>query len=159
MAKNKLTFSAESDLFGTTIRLRNRDKTFDKVIVKTTTSVGNPFKKSNTNLEGGYLYHSPDMKESGWEDTVRALEGVSGEFSISATLDKKLEKVSALLRVAEQDDAAVIAWSTVNIWEKWGAVQAEEEIARVKQKPIKAKLGKDGRLTAKVTVTRLSDIT
>ena len=158
MAKNKLTFSDESDLFGTTIRMRNRDKTFDKVIVKTVTPAANPFKRSNPKLEGGYLYHSPDMKESDWEDTVRVLEDIGGEFSISAILDKKSEKVSALLRIAEQDDAAMIAWGTMNVWEKWSAEQAEEEIARAKQKPIKAKLGKDGKLTATITVTTLIDL-
>lgn len=160
MSKTKLTFSSESDMFGTTIRLKNRDKSYDKVAVKSNIVISNPFKKSDPLLNDGYLFHSPDITEAGWDSTSKCLAEFEGPFSVEAVYDRKSEKVEALLRVSEQMDAASIAWGTSNIWEKWSKEKQEDAIQNAKEakKPVKIFRDKDGNLKATVTMETLADL-
>jgi hypothetical protein len=157
MSKSKLVFRDESDMFGTSIMLQNHNKSYNETIVKTTTPIKNPFKKSDSKLEGGFMFHSPDMKNDGWESTANLLNDFEGPFSIEASYDSESKKVESTLRVAEKMDAASIAWGTINTWEKW-SIEKAKEAAEEKNKKDKIFVDENGNLKATVTVNTLEPI-
>ena len=156
MSTKKLEFASDSGMFGTTISLRSKDRSFDHVIVKSMPT--NPLEKMDQTVDGGYLFRSPSIGEDAWESTMKVLARMGGPFNLSAVLDSESKSVTAHLRIANKDDAVTFAWANVDIWQKWSDAQEEalkEEISKAKK--TKIKVGKDGRITIKGTVTTLGD--
>lgn len=154
MATKELKFTHTSDMFGTKIRLQSDDKSFNEQIVNSTQLDTNPFDNSNPSLTGGFMFHSPDMSAEGWEQTFNALTSFDGEFSIKTELNEGSEKISSVLRVADKMDAATVAWSTINTWEKWSEEQETE--SKIEKKP-EIFTDEHGNIKARITVETLSD--
>jgi hypothetical protein len=77
---------------------------------------------------------------------------------LSAKYNKDKKSITALIKFAEQSDAALFGWTNVQVWQKWSIELEAEAALEAKKKPPKVKIGKDGRVTVKVTVSTLGDI-
>ena len=153
MASVSLKLKSESNMFGTTISVLNRDGSYNKVIVENLDF--NPLKNIKTSLKEGYLFRNPNLTDKTLETTLNSLRNVDGNYSFSIKMDKDTNKLYALIRFKEKNDAAVFAWTNVQNWQKWSDVQEDEEKKTAKKKPAKIQIGKDGKITVKVTVETL----
>jgi len=153
MSSISLRLKSDSNIFGTTIRLLNKDKSYNKVIVENLDF--NPLKTLKINLKEGYLFRNPNLTDDILETTLNSLRNVDGEYSFSIKMDKNTNKLYALIRFKEKNDAAVFAWTNVQNWQKWSDAQEDEEKKNANQKPAKINIGKDGKITVKVTVETL----
>ena len=153
MSSISLRLKSDSNIFGTTIRLLNKDKSYNKVIVENLDF--NPLKTLKISLKEGYLFRNPNLTDDILETTLNSLRNVDGEYSFSIKMDKNTNKLYALIRFKEKNDAAVFAWTNVQNWQKWSDAQEDEEKKNANQKPAKINIGKDGKITVKVTVETL----
>jgi hypothetical protein len=161
MGTKNLKLATERNILGTTIYLKSRDGSYNEVVAANLQA--SPLSNLDKTLtEGGYLFRSPKIKSHEWADMLKSLSNISGKFNITAKLttdknDADLKKVSAWIRFAEKDDAAIFAWTNVENWQKWSdTLEAEDQKeAKTRSKPLKAKVTKDGRITVKVTQVTL----
>lgn len=157
MASISLRLKGESNIFGTTVSVLNKDKSYIKVVAENLDF--NPLKNMKSSLKEGYLFRNPNLTEDILETTINSLRNVDGPYSFVIKMDKNTNKLYALIRFKEKNDAAVFAWTNVENWQKWSDAQEAEEAAAAKErnKPLKAKVNKDGTVTVKVKVTTLKD--
>lgn len=159
MAKSKLRFVQENDMFGTTISLTNRSGTYSETLV-TGFNPSNPLRNMSKSVKTGYLFRSPNIDVNDWPSTFNALHNCEGKFNLTAEMDEKDGKtcVTAWVRLEEREDAALFAWTNVEVWQKWSdeleAASREEEKSRKKAKVF---VDKDGKIKATVSVTTLGD--
>lgn len=156
MAAKKLKFTRQTNMFGTTIALSSKDGTYNEII---TDGFGpqDPLRNLDTKIKTGYLFRSPKIKKTDWPSTFGSLHNVDGKFNLMAELDDTDENnktVTALVRFADQSDAALFAWAQVDTWQKWSDALEKEAKADARKKPT-LKIGKDGKITIKTTVTTL----
>jgi hypothetical protein len=156
MANKQLKFTRQTNMFGTTITLSSKDGTYNEII---TEGFGpqDPLRNHDTKIKTGYLFRSPGIKQSDWSSTFNSLHNVDGKFNLTAVLDDTDENnkiVTSLVRFADQSDAALFAWSQVSTWQKWSDALEKEAKVDARRKP-KVKVGKDGKITIKTTVTTL----
>jgi len=157
MALISLKLKGESNVFGTTISMSNRDKSYSKVIAENLDF--NPLKNLKVSLKEGYLFRNPNLTDEVLETTLNSLRNVDGHYSLSIKMDKNTSKLYATIRFKEKNDAAVFAWTNVENWQKWSDSQEanEQALAKERNKPLKATVNKDGTVTVKVTVTTIKD--
>lgn len=157
MSSVSLKLKGESSMFGTTVSILNKDKSYNKIVVENLDF--NPLKNLKTGLKEGYLFRNPNLTDDVLETTLSSLRNVSGYYSFLIKMDKDTNKLYALIRFKEKNDAAVFAWTNVQNWQKWSDDLEEEEKKNSKErkKPLKAKVNKDGTVTVKVTVTTLQE--
>lgn len=157
MSSVSLKLKGESSMFGTTVSILNKDKSYNKIVVENLDF--NPLKNLKTSLKEGYLFRNPNLTDDVLETTLSSLRNVGGYYSFLIKMDKDTNKLYALIRFKEKNDAAVFAWTNVQNWQKWSDDLEEEEKKNSKErkKPLKAKVNKDGTVTVKVTVTTLQE--
>ena len=157
MATKKLKFTSVSDMFGTTINLQTRDKSYNTVLVEGFNPI-DPLKNQDKTVTTGYLFRSPDIRSKDWEDVFLSLSNTASPFNLTAEVsgDDENRKINAWIRFSEKDDAAIFAWTNVDKWQKWSDDLEKEARKEAKKGNLaKIKVGKDGKITAKVTVTTL----
>jgi hypothetical protein len=118
-----------------------------------------PFANHRSRLADGYLFRSPHIKPTEWQDVIASFENFTSVFSLVIRPNEgDIDKVGAyaLLRIQDQQDAAMFAWSNLENWQKWSD-SAEKQEAEDKKQKAKVKVDKDGKVTATVTVTTLGD--
>jgi hypothetical protein len=83
------------------------------------------------------------------------------KLEIWATLkdDNQDPMFDASLKIVDQMDAATFVWGHTEMWMKWDDAQEKDLKQQIKasNKPLRAKVTKDGRVRVKVTVTSLED--
>jgi hypothetical protein len=148
------TFSRTTTMFGTTVSLATKDGSYREVIAENLSV--DPFKNRTHQFEGGYQFRSPNIPLEEWEGTLQSLSMLDGKFAISAEVDTETKNVTAKIRIAEKEDAAMFAWTNVSVWQKWGDAQEQElkEDRKASRTP-KIFVDKDGNLKAKVRVNSL----
>ena len=158
----QLKFTRTTDMFGTTITLSNKDKSFSEVIA--TNLDFDPIKKMSKTLKDGYLFRSPGISTNDWTDTLKSIKNIEGEFRITAQVEQEKNKkptITALIRFKEKSDCAIFAWSNLEVWQKWSdeleaeAQKEAKEYKKALKNPQKVKINKDGTVTVKATVTTL----
>jgi hypothetical protein len=156
MATSKLKFVSKTDMFGTTISLATRDGSYEQVVV-TGFNPADPLKNMDGKVKAGYMFRSPNIRIEDWAPTMGSLSNCEGKFNLTAELSEKNEQktVTAWLRFAERDDAALFAWANVDIWQKWSDDLEKQAKSESKAKKPKIKIGKDGKITVTVKTTTL----
>ena len=159
MATSKLKFVRETNMFGTTITLATASGSYKETLVEGF-SPADPLASIDNKIKTGHLFRSPGIKTEDWASTLNSLYNCNGKFNLTAELSDKdgRQVVTAWVRFAEPDDAALFAWSSVDIWQKWS--DALEDAHRQESKAGKKTnvfVDKDGKLKATVTVTSLGD--
>ena len=157
MTIKALKLKAESTSLGTNVSLSTKDSSYTAKLAEYLET--DPSKNNKSKLKGGYLFRSPKITQDDWTETFKTLYSMDGNFSITAQVEIKKDAepvVTAWARFEEQADAAMFAWSNVEVWQKWSDAQEEEARAEAK-KTDSLKITKDGRLTGTVTVTTLGD--
>jgi hypothetical protein len=154
MAQKKLKFSSSASMFGINVRLSSKDGVVDDLVGENLQF--DPFKNYVQNMKDGFMFRSPNIKASDWTDTLRSLSDIEGKYTIDISYDQKDKSTCAVLTIAEKDDAAVFAWSNVEVWQKWSRAQEKEEKERKKEKST-IFVDENGNLKAKVTVTSIGD--
>jgi hypothetical protein len=148
------TFSRKTNIFGTTVTLATKDGSYSQTIAENLPV--DPFKKRAPQFEGGYQFRSPNIPLDEWEGTLKSLSTLEGKFAISAEVDTESSNVTAKIRIAEKEDAAMFAWTNVSVWQKWSDAQEAELKESIKDgKKTKVFVDKDGKLKARVKVTSL----
>jgi hypothetical protein len=159
MATSKLKFVRETNMFGTTITLANTSGTYKEILTEGF-NPADPLAGLDTKIKTGHLFRSPGIKKDDWAPTFNSLYNCNGKFNLTAELSDTDGKqvVTAWVRFAEPDDAALFAWSSVEIWQKWSDAleDAHKQEAKVGKKT-NVFVDKDGKLKATVTVTSLGN--
>lgn len=155
MPKLKPTLVETSSMFGTTIHLATKDGAYNEMLVEN--FQGKPVESLASRVGDGYLFRAPNIKPEDWEPTFELTSRFGGKFSLSFEVDSETKQITGLMRIAEREDAAMLAWADINIWQKWSESQEKEAKAMAKAKPPKVKIGKDGKVTIKVKVSSLDD--
>lgn len=150
MASVKLKFTKTTNVFGTAIHLSNRDKSITNLVVENLDF--DPLKNNSTTVKTGPMFRSPNIDIADLAITLKTLANISDKFNLSVELDKKTEKMTALIQFKENSDAAVFGWSNIEVWQKWSDQKQAEENELKKQKPPKVKVSKDGK-SISVTTT------
>ena len=155
MASVSLKLKSQKTVFGTTVSMVSRNKDVDQVLAQNLDF--DPLKNHKAKMDKGYLFRSPDITTDVWDLTLKSLRNVANEYTVNIKMDSETKSVYALIRFKEKLDAAVFAWTNVEHWQKWSDAQEteEEEAAKERKKPLKAKVNKDGTITVKVKVTTL----
>lgn len=153
MAYKRLHWKRDTNVFGTTVSLESADKTLKFDVVDNLDF--DPIKQLSPRLKTGYQFRCPEVDPNLLEDALRGLQQICGKINIWAEYDTKKEKVTAYAVVEDRSDAAMFAYSQVELWQKWSVAQQEEARAEAKRKPQKVKLNKDGTVTIRVTTTTL----
>lgn len=154
MAQKKLKFSSSTNMFGTTVRLSSKDGSVDELISENLQF--DPFKNFVSNMKEGFMFRSPNIKISEWPETFRTLSELEGTYSLNASYNQKEKSTCAIIKISKKDDAAIFAWSNVEVWQKWSQAQEKEENARKNEKT-EIFVDENGNLKAKVTVTSVGD--
>ena len=154
----KLKLTAQTGTFGTDVHLRNRDGTYDEVVAQHLHY--NPLTNHKFGIKDGYLFRSPKIRLSDWQDMFQGLANTEDKFTITAELinNKKTDTdvVTAWIRFANRDDAAMFAWTNVDKWQKWSdALEVESQAEAKEDNRAKINIGKDGKITATVKVVTL----
>lgn len=153
MSIKKLKLTSNKSLFGTTITLQTKDASYAKVVAENLSTP--PLTNMSKKFEGGYLFRSPNIPLTEWTPTLKSLATFDGKFNLDISMNTETESTTALLRIEDQSDAALFAWSQVDVWQKWSDALEAEAQTDSKRKPPKINVGKDGSLTATVQVTTL----
>jgi len=162
MSSTKLRLKSQKGTLGYDVYLRSKGGTHDVLVAE---NLGyDPLKKHSTKVKEGYMFRSPGIATEDWSGTLRSLGNTDGNFSITAEIAKDErrggDRVTAWIKFAEREDAAMFAWTNVEVWQKWSDEQekeAQEEAKQSKKRNIKATVDKDGniQIKGKVTVKRL----
>jgi len=156
MPSKVLKLKADTTSLGTTIALSSNDGSYHVKLAEYLEN--NPLKNNKAKLSTGYLFRSPDIATDQWSSMLKTLNNIDGNFSITAKVvtDKENNSVvTAWARFEDKSDAAVFAWSNVDNWQKWSNENEEQEKRDNKARKATAKMGKDGRIRVKTTVTTL----
>lgn len=155
MATQKLLWSRESNIFGTTVRAVSRDKTVDIALVE---NMGfDPIARLDPKLKEGYLFRSPNIEPGLMPHVFESLNMIAGPVNVWLERDKKSESLTGYAVVQEKMDAGMFAFANVEHWQKWNTELEAEARAAAKAKPPKIKINKDGTARVKVTVTSIDD--
>ena len=121
----------------------------------------------NKKMTKGYWFRSPKLSLTQLAKTLDFLTSMDHPYwlEVWATVSEVKENETpqptlfdASLRLKNEDDAMMLAYSLTQIWMKWSKENEAEFKQKLKpQKPTKIKINKDGTITAKVTVTSLGD--
>jgi len=158
----QLNFTRKTDMFGTTFTLSNKDKSFSEVVAVNLDF--DPIARMSKTLKEGYLFRSPNMSIDEWKQTLLSLRNIEGEHLATARIEMEKDKkptITALMRFKEKSDAAIFAWSNVDVWQKWSdaleaeAITEDKAYKKALKNPQKVKINKDGTVTIKTTVTTL----
>lgn len=144
-------------MFGTSILMASDDGVHHHIIAER--MAGDPMEKMVPGIENGYMFRSPGISVDNWQPALESLLGVDGTFSISAVLDEeKNNSVTALITFSERNDAAVFAWTHMDVWQKWSKENEAQEQLRLQNshKPV-VEVDENGKVKVKVTVTTLGD--
>lgn len=155
MARKKAKWEVVGDMFGTDVNVLVPDD------VRITVGHGlasNPIKAMDTKLKGGYLFRNPKAKPEDISDIWATLGHFSGPHRVWVEWERKEDKVelTAFVRIEDKGEATMFAFSHSS-FEKWGDDKEREDAKARKRKPPKIRVGKDGRITARVTVETLGD--
>lgn len=155
MIIKNLDFIEDSDMFGTNVRMVSDDGKYDQIIAQHMQS--NPLEKMVPAIDNGYMFRSPGIQPEDWQSTFDTLLGISGAFSMRATLNEKNQnKVTALIEFSDKNDAAVFAWSNMSIWQKWSKdLEKEAQTTAQESSRLRAQVDEHGNIKVKVTVTTL----
>lgn len=147
---------SETDFFGTKVYLQDSDNNRELLAENLT---ANPLEKMQDSINGGYMFRSPNIPTDAWADSLKSFGTFSSNYSLIFHYDEKSKKVTPVLRVEDQMDAAMFAWTNVEVWQKWSQEKEDEFIASksADNKPT-VFVDENGNLKATVTVTTLSDI-
>ena len=140
----------EESMFGTRVSLVEGDQTH--VLAE---NLDTSWRKLNKKVEGGYWFRAPTINLERAAITARFLSQLENPFQWEIySTDGKWD---ALLRVSDEGDAEYAAFSLNGIYDKWTREQEAELKQQPKAKPLKAKVGKDGkiRIQGKVSVIDL----
>lgn len=157
MPTKVLKLKSETTSLGVNVTLSSKDGSYNVKLAEYLDS--DPLKNNKSKLKGGYLFRSPKITVDNWADTLKTLHSIDGNFAITAKLEQTKEndpQVTAWARFEDKTDAAMFAWSNVEVWQKWSDALEEEAKAEAK-KANKLTITKDGRITGKVTVTTLGN--
>jgi len=148
--RNKLKLVHESNMFGTRVLLQEEDQTH--VLAE---NLERSWSKLNKRVKGGYWFRAPTINLDRLSVTARFLSQLENPFQFEVHSNEG--KWDASLRVSNEDDAEFAAWSLNGLYDKWSAVQEKEFKSQLKAKPLKATVGKDGkvRIKGKVNVLNL----
>lgn len=110
--------------------------------------------------ENYYWFRAPAITQSQLQDTVNLLTGFTNVFEFRVWADG--DKLDASLKLTDEGDAAMIAWSMNGIWNKWSTPEeAELKASRKPVKPLRVRVLKDGtiKVKGKVQVTQVDATT
>ena len=155
MANEKLNWIKETNMFGTKISLVNKDNSFNEVVVENLDI--DPFTKVNKKLKSGYLFRNPKTDVSHLSSVFETIQHFEGQTNIWAEMDNKSKTITTYVRIVDNADAAMFAFSQVENFQKWSDDLDNEARKEAKRKPQKVKINKDGTVTVKVTATSLAD--
>jgi hypothetical protein len=90
------------------------------------------------------------------QTTMRDLASLEHKFELKVWQSDK--GMDASLKIKDDMDASMWAWSHTEMWSKWSDAQEKEFIASLKpRKAPKLKVDKHGNIKVKVTVSQISD--
>lgn len=149
----RFRFDRETTMFGTSVRMHLKDGSQNELIAEN--FVFDPIKRLSPRLRSGYFFRSPNIKPEQWEDVFTTLEQIAGKINIWAEYDTKTKKTTAYAIVEDKSDAAIWAWTQVEVFQKWSVEKQEEARAEARKKPQRIKINPDGTVTIKVTSVSL----
>jgi hypothetical protein len=155
MATRKLQWNRTTNIFGTTVKLRSRDGSYEIQVAENMDF--DPVARLDSKLKEGYLFRSPQIESNLFPHVFESLNMISGPVNIWIEQDKKSEKLIGYAVVQDKMDAGMFAFANVEHWQKWSNELEAESRAEAKRKPQKIKINKDGTIKVKVTTTTLSD--
>ena len=118
--------------------------------------------EKNSPLRKGYWFRSPRITLAQLAVTLDFLTSMDHRFCLEVWTRPSTKGVDdwfdASLKVSDATDASSVAWSLTEIWMKWDRAQEKNLLADFKpSKPTRIQVGKNGQVTARVTVTTLGD--
>jgi hypothetical protein len=145
--RNKIKWLTTSDMFGHKYVMTNGTDNWDIPEVQE-----NEWTKNQKQVKKFYWFRSPKITVREIESTLGLLGESEGKFNFEVwETDGKFD---ASLKVENHDDATNIAWTLTETWMKWSKESENEFKASLKpQKPLKAKIDKNGNLVVKGKVT------
>lgn len=158
MPSSALRFTSTANMFGTTITLSDRKGSFNEVLVENFNPT-DPLKNMSTSVKKGYLFRSPNIRTSDWPSTFSSLSNCDGKFCLKAEMIEQNgnKTVTAWIRFAEKADAALFAWTNVEIWQKWSDELEADSRKKDDKETANIFVDEDGKIKAKVSVTTLGD--
>ena len=100
-----------------------------------------------------FWFRAPNITLQALQITMRDLGLLEHKFELKVwQSDKGLD---ASLKIKDEMDASMWAWSHTEIWAKWS--EAQEKDWNQGQKPQKLKVNKNGQVKIKVTMSEISD--
>jgi hypothetical protein len=155
MPIRQLKLATESTMFGTNVKLTNRDgsKSYD---IGKMLSFDPKQKLAKKPLKDGYMFRSPKLKPENLAEIWPTIEGFDGEASFAANINTKDDEVTAYMKIADKMDATTFAF-THSLFEKWSDEKEAAAIAKKKQKKKQSKLtvNADGSMQIQVEVETL----
>ncbi len=157
--RKRLSFKRSHNMLGHTCHISTGDHKF--VLVE---NQEQDFLKKNKSIqEQYYWFRAPRITLDQLRTTAENLIHLEDRFKLEiwATLkdDNQDPMFDASLKIADQIDAATFVWGHTEMWMKWDDAQEKDLKQQIKasNKPLRAKVTKDGRVRVKVTVTSLED--
>ena len=148
--RKKMKLVHNETMFGTDVSLVAGNETH--VLAQ---NLDTSWRKLNKRVQGGYWFRAPTVGLNTLCTTARFLCQMEKPFQFEVfDTDGKWD---AVLKVSDESDAEMLAWGLNGLYDKWTADQEKEFKAQLKAKPLKATVGKDGkvRIRGKVSVIDL----
>lgn len=140
----------KTNMFGTTVSIQVGEDTH--VLAE---NLLKSWKKLNKRQPKAFWFRAPNATMEQIRTTAQFLENLEQPFHFQIWHDQG--KWDASLRVSDETDAATVAWSLNGVLDKWTQEEEQELRASRNAKPLKARVGKDGKVRVKVTVSEIPD--
>lgn len=106
-------------------------------------------------LKKYFWFRAPLVTQDQLADTVKGLANLEKPFSFEIWQNES--RLDASLKISDEGDAALWAWSYAHYWQKWSKEAEREFRAGLKSKAQKVKVNKDGTVRVKVQVTSITE--
>lgn len=143
-----------SSMFGCHAKIMHEDKSWDLGYIEDNELAA----KMRQRLHGDvWMWRNPHCEPRELRDILVSLEHASGEFCIRLRAVENSDDFYAILVVNNQSVARMLAWKTMQHWEKWSRGQ-ETQYLREQRQQQTAKVSADGKtMKVQVKVSTIGD--
>lgn len=146
MSRKQAKIVCETNMFGTKVSVQTSPD--DSVVIDANSEVN--WQKSNKKLAKDYYWlRAPVVDQSGLQAAAQVLTQVGNPFEFKVW-HKDGAICDASLKLSDESDAALAAWSLNGVWCKWDSDQEAAFVtSQKKPKPLKVHVDSQGRVTIK----------
>lgn len=149
MNRKLCKLQAKTTMFGTQIDLVQDGTVLGTLVSDSPT---NWCKKNKKVTQESFWLRAPNLDLNQLSVTAQMLADVDHAFEFRVWHQNG--KYDASLKLVDQADVALLAWSLNGVWGKWSTEDEQQLVASAKpQKPVKVKVLKDGTIKVKGKVT------